>query len=238
MKDYPPSELRETWRHRGYGEPGDTRRRSGNPGGSPFGYGQARYGSEGSEGPEDSYRPERAAPWASRRLPKNYQRPDARIRDDLCERLAQADDNVSDVTVEVDSGVVTLAGTVADRNVKIRIEEMAEDVLGVTGVHNNIQVARGKDAGQGREQGASTGRQGRERPVGQSAGQWQEVGVLAGNVLYIVQARDGRFLGSESGEAALVPSIARAGLFDDPDEARAAAAEHCARGYRLLATRR
>jgi hypothetical protein len=236
MKDYPPSEIRETWRNRGYSEPDETRQahhwRSGNPGGSPFGYGQARYGMEDGEGPEESYRPGQAAPWgASRRLPKNYQRTDTRIRDDLCERLAHADDDVSDVTVDVGSGIVTLTGTVSDRGIKYRIEEMADEVLGVNEVRNNLHVARGAGDGQGV--------QGREpRRIGESAGRQQQVGQLATDMLYIVQSRDGRFLGAESGEAVLVPRIYQAGLFDDPDEARAAAEEHCGRGYRLLATRR
>ncbi|MDQ0140746.1 BON domain-containing protein [Cupriavidus necator] len=234
MKDYPPSEIRETWRNRGYGEPGDTRQahhwRSGNPGGAGFGYGQARYGTEAGEGPEDRYRPGTPARTGSRRLPKNYQRTDARIRDDLCERLAHADDDVSDVTVDVGSGIVTLTGTVADRGIKYRIEELAEDVLGVNEVRNNLQVARGAGAAGGGVPG--------QRRLGQPAGRRQPVGEVASNVLYIVQARDGRFLGAEAGEAVMVPGIAQAGLFDDPDEARAAAQEHCARGYRILATRR
>ncbi|WP_427308320.1 BON domain-containing protein [Cupriavidus sp. H39] len=244
MKDYPPSEIRETWRNRGYGEPGDTRQahhwRSGNPGGSAFGYGQARYGTEGGEGPEDRYRPGAPARTGSRRLPKNYQRTDARIRDDLCERLAQADDDVSDVTVDVGSGIVTLTGTVADRGIKYRIEELAEDVLGVNEVRNNLQVARSAGgAGEAqRPAGAGAGGAPGQRRLGQSAGRRQPVGEVASDVLYIVQSRDGRFLGAEAGEAVLVPGIMQAGLFDDPDEARAAAQEHCARGYRILATRR
>ncbi|CAM3236863.1 BON domain-containing protein [Cupriavidus taiwanensis] len=244
MKDYPPSEIRETWRNRGYGEPDDTRQahhwRSGNPGGSGFGYGQARYGTEDGEGPQDQYRPGIPARTASRRLPKNYQRTDARIRDDLCERLAHADDDVSDVTVDVGSGIVTLTGTVADRGIKFRIEELAEDVLGVNEVRNNLQVARagtGADEGQRRTGGGGGGVPGQRR-LGQPAGWRQPVGEVGSDVLYIVQSRDGRFLAAESGEAVLVPEIAQAGLFDDPDEARAAAHEHCSRGYRILATRR
>ncbi|SPK74433.1 conserved protein of unknown function (plasmid) [Cupriavidus taiwanensis] len=244
MKDYPPSEIRETWRNRGYGEPGDTRQahhwRSGNPGGAGFGYGQARYGAEAGEGPEDQYRPGIPARAASRRLPKNYQRTDTRIRDDLCERLAHADDDVSDVTVDVGSGIVTLTGTVADRGVKYRIEELAEDVLGVNEVRNNLQVARragGAEEGQ-QEAGAGGRRVPGQRRLGQSAGRREPVGEVGADVLYIVQSRDGRFLGAESGEAVLVAGIAQAGLFDDPDEARAAAQEHCSRGYRILATRR
>ncbi|SPC14578.1 BON domain-containing protein [Cupriavidus taiwanensis] len=244
MKDYPPSEIRETWRNRGYGDPDDTRQahhwRSGNPGGSGFGYGQARYGTEDGEGPQDQYRPGIPARTASRRLPKNYQRTDARIRDDLCERLAHADDDVSDVTVDVGSGIVTLTGTVADRGIKFRIEELAEDVLGVNEVRNNLQVARagtGADEGQRRTGGGGGGVPGQRR-LGQPAGWRQPVGEVGSDVLYIVQSRDGRFLAAESGEAVLVPEIAQAGLFDDPDEARAAAHEHCSRGYRILATRR
>jgi hypothetical protein len=248
MKDYPPSEIRETWRNRGYGEPGDTRQahhwRSGNPGGSAFGYGQARYGMEDGESPEDRYRPGAVpARPVSRRLPKNYQRTDARIRDDLCERLARAGDDVSDVTVDVGSGIVTLTGTVAERGIKYRIEELAEDVLGVNEVRNNVHVARsaGGAGGAGGGQRA-TGTEGDSMPgqrrLGQSAGRGQAVGEVASDVLYIVQSRDGRFLGAESGEAVLVPMITQAGLFDDPDEARAAAQEHCSRGYRILATRR
>ncbi|MBB2917685.1 BON domain-containing protein [Cupriavidus alkaliphilus] len=242
MKDYPPSEIRETWRNRGYGEPGDSRQahhwRSGNPGGAGFGYGQARYGTEDGEGPEDQYRPGIPARTASRRLPKNYHRTDTRIRDDLCERLAHADDDVSDVTVDVGSGIVTLTGTVADRGIKYRIEELAEDVLGVNEVRNNLHVARragGTDDGQ---QDTGAGSVPGQRRLGQAAGWRQPVGEVGADVLYIVQSRDGRFLGAESGEAVLVPEIAQAGLFDDPDEARAAAQEHCSRGYRILATRR
>ncbi|SPA51681.1 BON domain-containing protein [Cupriavidus taiwanensis] len=244
MKDYPPSEIRETWRNRGYGEPGDTRQahhwRSGNPGGAGFGYGQARYGAEAGEGPEDHYRPGIPARAASRRLPKNYQRTDTRIRDDLCERLAHADDDVSDVTVDVGSGIVTLTGTVADRGVKYRIEELAEDVLGVNEVRNNLQVARRAGGAEEGQQEAGAGGRGvpGQRRLGQSAGRREPVGEVGADVLYIVQSRDGRFLGAESGEAVLVAGIAQAGLFDDPDEARAAAQEHCSRGYRILATRR
>ncbi|MFJ4293075.1 BON domain-containing protein [Cupriavidus sp. NPDC089707] len=250
MKDYAPSEFGGTWRHRGYDEPDDTRQgrhwRSGDTGGSPYGYGEARYGMED----EDVERPTRPSRWAaqagSRRMPKGYQRTDARIRDDLCERLAHAEDDVSDVTVEVGSGIVTLAGTVRDRDAKFRIEQLAEDVLGVSEVRNNIQMARpGSSAGSGgnggigeRAAGAARGEgQGQQR-IGQSTGQRREVGSPAGGVLYIVQGWDGRFLASERGEAVMVRSIAQAGLFDDADVARAAAAEHCGRGYRLLATRR
>ncbi|MCY1289364.1 BON domain protein [compost metagenome] len=250
MKDYPPSEIRETWRHRGYADEPEVSRqarhwRSGDTGGSPYGYGEARYGMED----EDGERPARPSRWAAqtapRRMPRGYQRTDARIRDDLCERLAHADDDVSDVTVDVGSGIVTLAGTVRHRDAKYRIEQMAEAVLGVSEVRNNIHLARpGSSAGSGnggmgeRAGGAARGEGPDQQRVGQSTGERRQVGSPAGDVLYIVQGWDGRFLANERGEGVMVKSIAQAGLFDDADVARAAAAEHCGRGYRLLATRR
>lgn len=83
--------------------------------------------------------------------PKNYQRADDLIRDDICERLTMRDDvDVSDVSVEVAAGVVTLTGTVADRHEKHLIEDIADDVFGVQDIDNRIRVQR-RDALQDRE---------------------------------------------------------------------------------------
>ncbi|HEX8819184.1 MAG TPA: BON domain-containing protein [Archangium sp.] len=76
------------------------------------------------------------------RGPRNYQRSDDRIREDLCERLMQAWMDADDVDVRVDKGEVTLSGTVKSRDEKRAIEDLAEDVLGVKEVHNEIRVAR------------------------------------------------------------------------------------------------
>jgi osmotically-inducible protein OsmY len=75
------------------------------------------------------------------RGPKDYQRSDERIREDVNDRLT--DDSwldASEVTVEVKNGEVTLAGTVEDREQKRRAEDMAEQVSGVREVRNNIRV--------------------------------------------------------------------------------------------------
>jgi hypothetical protein len=73
--------------------------------------------------------------------PRGYKRPDARIWEDVCERLtADADVDASDITVDVSQGEVTLRGTVESRRVKRRAEDLAEDVSGVRDVHNHLRL--------------------------------------------------------------------------------------------------
>jgi osmotically-inducible protein OsmY len=75
--------------------------------------------------------------------PKGYRRPDERVREDMCERLAMNPYvDVSDVSVEVSNGVVMLEGTVQARREKYVIEEIAEAVFGVTEVENRLRVQR------------------------------------------------------------------------------------------------
>ena len=77
------------------------------------------------------------------RGPKDYQRSDERIREEICDRMTD-DDNLdaSDITIQVKQGEVTLAGAVTDREQKRRAEDMAESISGVREVTNNIRVAR------------------------------------------------------------------------------------------------
>ncbi|MBY4896131.1 BON domain-containing protein [Cupriavidus sp. AU9028] len=80
----------------------------------------------------------------SRRVaPKGYRRSDERIQEDLCERLAHDHRlDVEHVEVKVREGVVTLSGTVRDRQQKFYIEDLADDTFGVTEVENQIRVDR------------------------------------------------------------------------------------------------
>lgn len=73
--------------------------------------------------------------------PKNYVRSDARITEDLCERLRR-DELVdpSDIEVNVSEGVVMLGGTVRSRRMKHRIEDLAAECDGVRNVENSIRV--------------------------------------------------------------------------------------------------
>jgi hypothetical protein len=73
--------------------------------------------------------------------PKNYRRSDELIREILCERLTE-DPRIDavDVSVDVEDGEVTLAGTVTSRYQKMRIEDLAADTTGVREIHNLLAV--------------------------------------------------------------------------------------------------
>ena len=75
------------------------------------------------------------------RGPKGYRRTDARIQEDVNDRLA--DDSyldASDVEVAVENGEVTLSGLVDSRQARRRAEDLAEQVSGVSYVQNNLRV--------------------------------------------------------------------------------------------------
>jgi len=77
------------------------------------------------------------------RNPKNYTRSDERIREDVCDRLSLSSEvDPSEVEVMVSNGEVTLTGTVQDRQMKFKTEELADDVAGVHEVHNQLRVRR------------------------------------------------------------------------------------------------
>ncbi len=80
------------------------------------------------------------------RGPKDYQRSDERIREEISDRMT--DDyslDASDLTVHVKQGEVTLSGTVHSRAQKRRAEDLAECSSGVREVTNNIRVAPEQD---------------------------------------------------------------------------------------------
>jgi hypothetical protein len=77
------------------------------------------------------------------RGPKNYQRSDDRIREEVADRLT--DDpriDASEIDVAVQSGEITLSGTVPDRQQKRLAEDLAESVSGVREVNNHVRIAR------------------------------------------------------------------------------------------------
>ncbi len=77
------------------------------------------------------------------RGPKNYQRSDERIREDVCERLMMDHDvDATDIEVSVENAIVTLNGSVDERHAKRLAEDIAESVRGVKDVQNNIRVTR------------------------------------------------------------------------------------------------
>lgn len=101
---------------------------------------------------------ERAGDWLQRKLgkaPKGYRRSDERIREELSEVIWRRHDiDASDVEIVVKDAEVTLTGDVNDRRTKRLLEDLAEDVLGVTDVHNQIKIRR--EAQNGNRERAST----------------------------------------------------------------------------------
>ena len=73
--------------------------------------------------------------------PKGYSRSDERIHDDVADRLT-ADPwlDATDIEVAVKDGEITLSGGVQARDDKRRAESLAEDVLGVKHVQNNLRA--------------------------------------------------------------------------------------------------
>lgn len=108
-------------------------------------YGQPSYGPREEEGWGEQIR--HAGQQVVNRVkrafrgPKGYKRSDERIREDVNDRLAQQYDfDPSDVEVQVSGGEVTLTGTVQSRHEKFVAEEIADDVSGVSEVHNQLRV--------------------------------------------------------------------------------------------------
>jgi hypothetical protein len=75
--------------------------------------------------------------------PRGYRRSDERICDELCERLTEHPQiDASEIEIGVEEGVVSLRGTVPDRQMKHRTEDCAERINGVKDVDNRLRVQR------------------------------------------------------------------------------------------------
>lgn len=92
-----------------------------------------------------------------RRMPKNYQRTDERIHEDVCEQLSRSGLDVSEVSVNVSGGHVTLEGTVPARHIKHAIENCVDDCSGVQDIDNRIRVQRESSMGGSASRGGQTG---------------------------------------------------------------------------------
>jgi hypothetical protein len=75
------------------------------------------------------------------RGPRGYERSSERIYEDVCEGLTEDNQvDASDVEVDVENGIVTLHGTVPDREHKKQAEHVAERVSGVRDVRNQLEI--------------------------------------------------------------------------------------------------
>jgi len=107
---------------------------------SPYGtqgYRTQPYGSQGQLGSQESRRDR----GHYGKGPIGYSRSDERLREEVSDRLtADPEVDASRLTVTVKDGEVTLEGTVDERFMKRRAEDIAEDVMGVKQVHNKLRV--------------------------------------------------------------------------------------------------
>lgn len=76
-----------------------------------------------------------------RKMPRSYRRTDSRIYEDVCDRLTDARDvDATEVEVSVQDGEVRLRGSVGDRAMRRRAEDIALGVGGVQHVQNDLRV--------------------------------------------------------------------------------------------------
>lgn len=129
--DQPPGH-RDFGGHHGYDTHGQ------HPGHRDFGRGEApsAYGRGGRDWSGSGY------PGGYRGTgPKDYERTDERIRDDVCERLTEHDAiDASNIDVRVTAGVVQLSGDVPERYMKHLAEDAVADAVGVKDVENTLRV--------------------------------------------------------------------------------------------------
>ncbi|MBJ2149801.1 BON domain-containing protein [Paracoccus sp. IB05] len=78
--------------------------------------------------------------------PKDYKRSDERMREDVCDRLADADAvDARGISVEVANGEVTLSGHVSSRQAKRAAEDAVENCSGIVHVQNNLRIRDRQD---------------------------------------------------------------------------------------------
>jgi osmotically-inducible protein OsmY len=132
--------------------------------------------------------------------PRNYTRSDERIREDLNERLTDAHDiDASMITVEVSNGVATLTGTVNERWMKHRAEDIADGCTGVRDVRNNIQVQSSTQSESGSRYASETqSGSGSQTSYGSTSGASSQQGASSQSGSSASGSQQGGSLGSKS----------------------------------------
>lgn len=155
MPRFGPGSSRDEWQAgpaydrgggQGYGSQGYTPEGYGQSGYGPGG--RAGYGGRGSFGSQTGFGQTSmdasgmtAGQSYRGRGPKGYQRSPERLKEDICERLTEAPDvDASEITVQCKDGIVTLEGTVENRQMKHRAEDIVEACSGVRDVENRLRV--------------------------------------------------------------------------------------------------
>lgn len=95
----------------------------------------------------------------SGRGPSGYRRSDERITEEVNDALTwDRRVDATEISVQVSDGIVTLSGTVRDRRMKRRAEDVADNIRGVDDVQNQLRIG---SADSGRDIG-STGQTARQ----------------------------------------------------------------------------
>ncbi len=105
-----------------------------------------------------------------KRGPKDWQRSDERLKEDICERLYHTSEiDSSEVSVSVTEGKVVLDGTVNDRGMKYAMEDLIDNVPGVKDIDNRVRVSRDEE-GQSKKsmQAGQAGQAGQSSQSGQT----------------------------------------------------------------------
>jgi|KBSSwiStaDraftv2_1062776.scaffolds.fasta_scaffold08979_3 osmotically-inducible protein OsmY len=153
--------------------------------GGNYSYGSGNYGQErdemgrftsgGMSGQYGSYGSQqgRSRGPHTGRGPKNYQRSEERIKEDVSECLENDGYlDASEIEVKVQNGIVTLSGSVDSREDKRRAEQLAEDCPGVKDVTNQLRVTQsGRESGTSQHQGSSSYQSGQSGQTGQQSQQ-------------------------------------------------------------------
>jgi osmotically-inducible protein OsmY len=106
------------------------------------------------------------------RGPRNYQRSDQRIEEDVNDRLTDFPYiDASDIEVSVGNRDVILSGYVKSRYEKRLAESIAEDVSGVSNVENRIRISRATPQQTGGERDTPTPEENTEKSKSSYAGQ-------------------------------------------------------------------
>lgn len=109
----------------------------------PYGYSNPPYGYPGTPIPHTGTMPN-ARSYGGEfrgRGPRGYRRPDEQIKNDICERMCESPElDATDIDVTVVNGEVILGGTVSSRHAKRLAEDIADSVVGVRDVHNEIRL--------------------------------------------------------------------------------------------------
>jgi osmotically-inducible protein OsmY len=120
------------------------------------GMGHADWNRFGSERSYDQQQGQQSWNEQRNRWPKSYKRSDERIKDDIHEELIRHGRiDASDVEVQVKDGEVTLTGQVSSRQDKRVAEELAEKVLGVHDVQNQLRVRNQQQSSSSMSSGSS-----------------------------------------------------------------------------------